>query len=119
MKTKTKGSYQAGLFERDYGIATAAASAGEVWMKKAEAIFKEFLAPLPPGRRFMIEQVRAFAYERGLGSPPSERAWGSVTLKIVRDGIISRWGYGQVTNARAHMANATIWQKTKPLRRIK
>ena len=64
-----------------------------------------------PGTQFMAEEVRAWAYKRGLTEPPNHRAWGSVIARAKRDGIIRHIGYRQVANPQAHKANASLWEK--------
>jgi hypothetical protein len=60
---------------------------------------------------FMIEEVRQYADKLGFDAPPSQRSWGSIVVRAVKAGLIERKGYGQVSNVKAHMANASIWQR--------
>ncbi len=58
---------------------------------------------------FMAEEVRVSS--RGyIPTPPSLRAWGAVFVRGVREGIIVRKGYRQVSNAKAHCTPATLWK---------
>lgn len=82
-----------------------------LWSERAYALLLQFLSGLPKDRRFMIEQFRKFAYERGLPVPPSERAFGSVTLRASNAGKIVRVGFGTVENAKAHKCFAPVWRK--------
>lgn len=59
---------------------------------------------------FLCEDYRAVA-EKYLVPPPSKRAFGAVILRAAKAGLIKKVGYGQVKNVKAHMANATQWQK--------
>lgn len=58
--------------------------------------------------KFMSEDVRT-ASESEIPTPPSNRAWGAVIVKAKKNGIIKHFGYGQVKNPIAHMANASVW----------
>ena len=70
----------------------------------------EFIT-LYPGNKFMAEDIREYAYSKGLPRPPSERAWGSVISAAKKRGLITHCGYGQVTNPDAHKTPASIWAK--------
>lgn len=96
---------------RDGGIKRSIDHAGNTWALRAYGFLLEFIRPLPQDRRFMTEQVRAYAYERGLAAPPSERAWGAVTMKAVRNRVIISMGFAKVSNKKAHCANAAVWRK--------
>lgn len=96
---------------RDDGMKRAERHAGNAWSEAAYGYLMRFIACIPPDRRFMTEQVRQFAYHHGLSAPPSERAWGAVTIRAVKDGKIVQCGFGKVSNDKAHCANAAIWRK--------
>lgn len=42
---------------------------------------------------FTMEEARQWAYALGLDHPAEERAWGSVTQRLVREGVIEPVGY--------------------------
>jgi hypothetical protein len=58
---------------------------------------------------FMAEDIREFARKNGLPDPPSKRAWGSVISRAKKTKIIKFHSYDQVSNPRAHRANAVRW----------
>jgi hypothetical protein len=76
------------------------------WSKEALSFLKRIRR-----KQFMTEDVRKFAYDRGLPHPPHERSWGQIIQAAIRMGIIKQVGYGKVTNPKAHMANAAVWSK--------
>lgn len=96
---------------RDRGMKLSIESAGEGWAHRASMLFDQFLDGIPSNRRFMTEQVRQYAYDHRLPFPPSERAWGSLTRRKVLEGRIVACGTCQVSNPKAHRANATQWRK--------
>lgn len=57
---------------------------------------------------FMIEQVRE-ASKGIVVEPPSKRAWGGITARVVRAGIIKRVGYRSVANPKAHCTPCSVW----------
>lgn len=71
--------------------------------------YLEIFLRIHPGREFMTEEVREYAYKRGLARPASERAWGAVMMRAQAAEIIRCVGTRKVTNRRAHSANASLW----------
>ena len=79
------------------------------WDQLAESYFTQFLAQVSGA--FATEDVREWAANRGCPEPPSLRAWGPITLRIAKQGLITKVGYTQVKNPTAHQANAALWRK--------
>ena len=80
----------------------------ENWGAEACEYLEIFLR-LNPRREFMAEEVREYAYKRGLPHPISERAWGAVMSRAQKAGIIRWCGNRQVKNRKAHSATASVW----------
>lgn len=98
---------------RDKGIKQAIEHAGTTWKQNAMRYVDEFIkSPGLYGKRFMMEEVASWAYSQGLQKPPHERSWGAVALEAIKKGFIKRVGYGQVSNVKAHRANASIYVKS-------
>lgn len=96
---------------REQGIYRAVSHANAThaeWSEKAYKVLKDFLT-MTRGNTFMCEDVREFAINY-LPEPPTKRAWGSIIVRAKKDGIIKHCGFGQVTNPRAHRANASLWK---------
>ena len=74
------------------------------WSVKALTLMNRF-----PASRFMVEDLRAWAYQQGLPKPPSERAWGGVIAKAKNKGMILHSGYQSVKNPKAHCTPASCW----------
>lgn len=99
---------------KEKGMKAALANADRVetgWSERAYQLLIQFLSGMSKDRRFMIEQFRLYAFEHELPSPPSLRAFGSITRRAAVEGKIIRVGFGQVTNPKAHMANSSVWRK--------
>lgn len=60
---------------------------------------------------FMTEDFRNWAEAKGLQSPPSKRAYGSIIQKASKNGLIQFHRYGKTTNPKAHCTPAAIWVK--------
>lgn len=100
-----------GKLLRDTGIYRAITHADNTyddWSEKAYMALKDFLKA-SNGKPFMCEDIREFASDY-LPEPPNNRAWGSIITRAKRNGIIKHCGFGQVTNPRAHRANASMWK---------
>lgn len=98
---------------RDEAINRATGHADAVepaWSERAYAHLLAYPA-LPRGAAFMAEDVRKFAEEQGLPTPPDPRAWGGVVQRAVRVGIIESAGFGYSKNRRAHLRPTAIWRR--------
>lgn len=58
---------------------------------------------------FMCEEVRLYAESMGLPKAPSNRAWGSIVQAAKKRQLIKHVGFSQVSNPKAHCANASLW----------
>lgn len=93
---------------RDEGMASSANHAETDtpgWGELAYQIIQQisYLRVMPG---WTMEQASQVAYARGLEVPAERRAWGSVTQRLIRDGIIEPVGY-----ARAASSNSS-WKRT-------
>lgn len=99
---------------RNLGMQQALAHADATtpaWRDMAYAALKEFLDHHPT-EEFFGEDVREWSSTRQLlPDPPHARAWGGVIARAAREGLIRKYGIGQVSNPKAHKANAAIWRK--------
>ena len=59
-------------------------------------------------KTFQTEDVRRWAEH--LPSPPDNRAWGAITRRAVKAGIIKRVGYAPVKSPNCHMAPMAVWE---------
>jgi hypothetical protein len=100
---------------RDIGMQQAVDHADEnipKWSEQALNYVKKFLEESPlADSEFMTEEVRLWAYSKGLPRPPHDRAWGGVTTKAARLGLITRLRIQAVRTPTSHCANATVWRK--------
>lgn len=99
---------------KEKGMKRALANADRVesgWSERAYQLLLQFLSGLSTDRKFMTEQFRKYAYEKGLPAPPSLRAFGSVILRASNECKIVRVGFGTVENAKAHRCFASVWRK--------
>ncbi len=102
----------ASIRNRDAGMEAALEHADAVeedWGDQALELVRRY----PSDQAFMTEEVRAWAYERGLPEPPNHRAWGPVMKKAERAGIITHAGTGLVSNPQAHRTPAALWVKAR------
>jgi hypothetical protein len=89
------------LAARDEGIASSMAHANDDapgWSQRAY----DNIARNPGLKRhagFTMEVARAYAWGHGLDSPPDLRAWGGVTLRLIRDGVLVRIGYAPAASS--------------------
>jgi|SRR5215217_521688 len=79
----------------------------EGWAERAAGFMDSWLEICTT--TFLAEDFRAYAQLLGLESPPSNRAFGGVISKAVKDGKIMHAGYGKTTNPKAHGTPASRW----------
>ena len=103
--------FSAARVNRDAGIKKAVNNAWEVWALRAYGHLLDYLYRLENYQTFQIEDVRKFAYERGLPKPPTDRVWGFIGLKAAKNGLITKIGIAPTEGATAHQANAGLWRK--------
>jgi len=60
---------------------------------------------------FMVEDVRNASVKK-VPTPPSERAWGGVIRKAVKEGVVEHIGFMTVKNPKAHSTPASFWKST-------
>jgi hypothetical protein len=59
---------------------------------------------------FMTEEVRVWAYGEGLPQPPDGRAWGAVTSRAVKAGMIALNRYRKTRIPPAHATPRAVWR---------
>lgn len=89
--------------QRDEAIDQVATSAGESWIDAAYEALRQYAER---GTRFMVEDVR-LAYPK-LPKPHDNRAWGAVTSRAVRNGLIERVGYAP--SRTGHCRPMPVWR---------
>jgi hypothetical protein len=81
---------------RELGMQAAIAHAGDDWRDQATRELVRFARE--HGAAFLVEAARHAAAERGLEAPPDSRAWGAVTKRAHRAGLIEPAGFAQGSN---------------------
>ena len=100
---------------RDIGMVQAETHADEVhpkWSDLAYKFLEHYVGIKGMREGFLTEDIR-FASIYIVPEPPSKRAWGGVVVRAVKNGIIHKVGYRNVTNEKAHCTPATLWNRTK------
>lgn len=91
------------LAARDAGISSSAEHAesdAPGWSQRAyQAIVNNRSLKFYESFGFSMESARESSYEAGLDRPVEERAWGAVTQRLLRDGIIEPVGYAKVASS--------------------
>ena len=97
------------IIARDKGIQTSLDNA-DYQVKNWSSIAYGFLLNYTKSHKvFMIEDVRNASINL-VPLPPSNRAWGGIAVKAVKNNIIKRKGFSNVKNVRAHKTPATVWE---------
>jgi hypothetical protein len=102
------------LSARDAGMQSASAHAEQDapgWGERAYQAIKN-----NPGLKrcldgFTMETARAYAWGHGLDSPPDARAFGGVTVRLLRDGVIEKIGYAPA--ASSHGSPKALYRLTR------
>jgi hypothetical protein len=92
------------------GIDRAVAHADRVEAKWSQRAFELLEGYALFNFEFMTEDVRVWATEQGLPTPPDGRAWGAVTLRAVRDKIIVRDRFQRTRVPPAHSTFRPVWR---------
>lgn len=95
---------------RDAGMKQAVEHADKVSESWSDKAYDHLLKYIVLHDEFMAEDLR---YESKLPEPPSLRSWGPILMRAAKSGLIYRVGYRKVKNAKAHMANASLWRVAK------
>ena len=97
---------------RDDGMQRAVDNANdkhENWSEKAYDFLVQYCKSQGSLSTFMTEDVRSLWFEQDMPQPPSNRAWGSIARRAVKNGLIKKVGIGPVKNPKANCAYASIW----------
>lgn len=92
--------FSAATARREAGMSSALNHADDDapgWGDTAYALLRQFAAL--HAEPWTCEQFRPWAYARGLTRPPEERAFGPITQKGIRAGVISRVGYAPAASS--------------------
>lgn len=93
---------------RDMGIERAGDHADrerELWREEAANLIHAFARDVR--KPFLIEDVRPYAAERGLGDPPDARAWGAATMLAKRSGAIVSCGFREARTS--NLSPKVLW----------
>lgn len=69
------------------GQALALFNEPATWVDRFLAIAREYLASLPDGHLFAMEDVRAHCNTQGLPAPHTHNVWGSMPRVMLREGL--------------------------------
>lgn len=98
---------------RDQGLNQAVSHAEVVdpgWKDRAWEQFVKWIQSKPTGYFFLIEDFRRICEKENLiEQPPSKRAFGFLSVKGAKAGLIRQNGTAKVKNSTAHRANAALW----------
>ena len=92
--------FDAARARRDAGMASSldhAESDTPGWGDHAFALLRQFACL--QHKPWTCEQFRAWAYDRSLPKPAEERAFGPVTQRAIRAGLIHRVGYAPAASS--------------------
>lgn len=78
------------------------------WKERCWKLFKEWVMSKPPGYHFMIEDFRESCKDK-IETPKSNTAFGFLSVKANRDGLIQHAGTAKVKNKKAHRTPANVW----------
>lgn len=95
---------------RDDGAARALISAGSEWHVQAVRIAVQFFEQAGHAGA-LFEDVRDYATQQGLASPPSPNAWGAVCLAMSKRRLIVKTGEFRASRAsKSHARAQPVWR---------
>jgi hypothetical protein len=77
------------------------------WGDRAYRALLHFMERRPV---FTIEQVKDYAYGKGLPKPPAPGAWGPVTKRAIRAGRLTFERFTESANATQHGKPVKVWR---------
>ena len=96
------------------GQALALFNEPTAWVDQFLGLAREYLASLPDGALFAIEDVRAYADTCGLPAPHTHKVWGSLPRVMMRDGLpLAPTDRSRKAHSpRTHAHRVMLWVKT-------
>lgn len=98
----------------DEGLQKAVDHAGQVhpeWKERCWGLFRSWLLTKHAGFTFMTEDFRLWVeLNNKIEQPPSLRAFGFLSIKALREGLIKHNGTARTTNPKAHRTPANVWR---------
>ena len=79
------------------------------WSGRADTIARAFLAG-QVGKLITGEQIRQHAERLGLPNPPDKRAWGVVTMRLARAGLLRKVGWTTASDPKVHCNPVSQWE---------
>lgn len=76
------------------------------WSERTWEQFIKWLEGKPAGFEFMMEEFRAIAETPTIG-----QAFGFISKRAVREGLIKFYGYSRTKNKVSHSRPANVWRK--------
>lgn len=83
------------------------------WVERFLTIAREYIASLPDGHMFAMEDVRAYANAQGLQAPHTHKVWGSLPRVMLREGLpIAQTDRSRKAHSpRTHAHRVMLWVK--------
>jgi hypothetical protein len=82
------------------------------WSDRCWDLFKRWLSKKERGFQFLIEDFREAVYKwKMIEKPKSDRAFGFISQRAIREKLIVNAGTRKVKNAKAHATPANLWKK--------
>lgn len=82
------------------------------WKDRCWRLFWQWLNKKPRMFKFMVEDFRKYVYDNDLlERPRSDRAFGFISKKAIKENLVVFGGTQKVSNKKAHCANASVWVK--------
>lgn len=82
------------------------------WQERCWGLFLRWIKKRPAGGQFLMESFRNDCKEYSMiEEPNSLRAFGFVSKRAMKEGLIKQIGTAKVSNPKAHNANAALYVK--------
>lgn len=79
------------------------------WGDMAFEMLKTFL--MEHAGQFMMEDVRAYSYKKGLPRPERDQAWGAIVRRAFKSGLIAKIGQGIAKDPTRHRGYTALWER--------
>ena len=94
---------------RDIGIRQSEFNANKEYVNWSDQAYDFAVHFCRYHKELMMEDIRT-ASKGKVPDPPSLRAWGSIALKLIKNGVVEKLSTRPVQNPKAHCANASFFE---------
>lgn len=112
-KQRASTAVKSGQQRKAEGQALVLENESKEWLERFTFLAKCYLASLPEGALFAIEDLRAYADTCGLPQPHSHKVWGSLPRALIKAGLpmVMTDKTRKAHSPKTHAHRVNLWAK--------